>query len=518
MGRGEGVRARNRASPNHVGGCHLPVGGRWRNDLPHGRRDFLRLSAAALAAASSTPLRALAAADLRPTPAFPLKASADGHYLVDANGTPFFILGNSPQAIYQQLTTDEVETYLAFRQAQGFSTLLCDPAYSNNNDGHVRPDRNGHFPFLRDVRGGAWDGTSGTADFATPDPAYWDHVGDVLARAEAHGFLVLHYVLAWGFGGKTMWLDLVNRRNTRDVCYGFGEFLGRRFRDRANVIWIDGSDFNGDDRPRAPDGSSGIARGLAIAEGMRAAGALQLRTGDWMADSLSTDQTAFAPLMTVNGIYAYGDKVGFNATYVQARRAYLHQPPLPSFLKESGYEAERLIAGDPASVRKYEWWCLLSGATAGVLYGHGEIWPFPRGHWQAALHAPGGADMQRLGALMRSLDWHALVPSELAGMRRLVVSPNGAATRPRPDYVAAAQTPDGRTLLAYVPPYGLGPQRLTLDLGSMAGESEGVWWDPTSARPQPAGRLARGAQPDLVTPGRNGAGANDWVLTLRSVG
>ena len=479
------------------------------------RRNVLRLGAAALAGAA-LPLSPSAAADLRPRPTFPLRAAADGHYLVDARNVPFLIVGDSPQAIYQQLTPEEVDTYLAFRQAQGFSALLCDPAYSNNNDGHVRPARNGHFPFLRDIHGGNWDGTSGAADFSTPDPAYWDNVAQVMAKAEARGFVVLHYVLAWGYGGKTMWLDLINRRNTIEVCRAFGEFLGRRFRDQANVIWIDGSDYNGDTRPRAPDGSSGIARALAIAEGMQAAGARQLRTGDWMADSLSTDQTPFAPLMTVNGVYAYGDKVGFNATYVQAHRAYLHQPPLPAFLKESGYEAEKMIPGDPASVRKYEWWCLLSGATAGVIYGNGDIWPFPAGRWQAALRMPGGADMARLGAFMRGLDWYALVPSELAGMRRLVISPNGGATPTRPDYVAAAQTQDGRTLVAYVPPFRSGTQSLTLDLAGMAGESEATWWDPTSAQTHPAGRFARGTRPELTTPGRNVAGANDWVLLLRS--
>lgn len=473
------------------------------------RRDLLQSAAAALGAGG-------AHAQTRPMPAFPLRAAPDRRYLVDRDGKPFFILGDSPQAIYAAITPAEVEDYLAFRQAQGFTALLADPAFSNNNDGFVRPAANGHFPFLRNRQGGRYDGASGTADFATPDPAYWDYVDTVLARAEARGFLVLQYVLAWGYGGKTMWRDLVNPRNGRDVCFAFGQFLGRRFRDRANVIWIDGSDFNGDDQPCAPDGSSGIARALAVAEGMRAAGAAQLRTGDWMADSLATDQPAFAPLIGLNGIYAYGDKVGHNATYFQARRAYRHRPTLPAFLKETGYEAEHLIGGDPASVRKYEWWCLLSGATAGVVYGHGDIWRFVQGRWQAALRAPGGADMQRLGALMRSLAWHDLVPADLAGMRRLVVSASGAADPPIPDYVAAAQTRDGRLLVAYVPPFGDGAQRLTLDLGGMAARAAATWWDPTSERTQTAGRLAPGTRPSLVTPGRNAAGANDWVLLLQA--
>lgn len=481
------------------------------------RRDVMRWAEAlgCTVAALAVPGRGRADAP-RPTPSFPLRAAPEGHYLVDQRGQPFFILGDSPQAIYARVTLAEADSYLAARQAQGFNTLLADPTFTNANDGFVRPAANGHLPFLRNLRGNTYDGASGTADFSTPDPAYWDYVDTVLAHAQDHGFLVLQYVLAWGYGGKSMWLDLINPRNTAAVCYSFGEFLGRRFRGRANIIWIDGSDSNGDETPRAPDGTSGIARALAVTRGMRAAGAMQLRTGDWMADSLSTDQTPFAPFMSVNGIYAYGDKIGYNATYYQARRAYLRTPAVPAFLKETGYEAEHMIPGDPASVLKYEWWCLLSGATAGVVYGHGDLWRFAAGRWRAAVEAPGGQDMQRMGALMRSLAWYALVPSELAGMRRLVLSPNGQAQPPIPDYVAAAQTPDGDVLLAYVPPFGKRQQHLTLDLRSMRGATQAQWWDPTSARMQEAGRYPAGATPTLITPGRNSGGANDWVVVVQA--
>lgn len=476
----------------------------------------MRWSVAALSGAASISPRASRSAVPADQPAFPLRAAPDGRYLEDQRGRPFFIVGDSPQAIYSQITLTQAESYLAARQAQGFNTLLTDPTFSNNNDGFVRHAANGSLPFLRNVHGGVYDGATGTADFAMPDPAYWDYVDTVLARAQAHGFLVLQYVLAWGYDGKCMWRDLINPRNSVDVCYRFGLFLGRRFRDRANVIWIDGSDDNGNDTPHPPDGTSGITRGLAVTRGMRAAGALQMRTGDWRADSLSTDETAFAPFMSLNGVYAYGDKVGFNATYYEARRAYLHRPPLPAFLKETGYEAESIIPGDAPSVRKYEWWCLLSGATAGVVYGHRDIWPFTPGHWRSALKAPGAQDMRRMGALMRSLAWYALVPSELAGMRRLVSSRNGQAWPTIPDYVAAAQTPDGTLLLAYVPPFGAGTQSLTLDLRGMRGAAQAAWWDPTSAQVQGAGGFPIGAEPTLVTPGRNSEGANDWVLIVRA--
>ncbi len=481
------------------------------------RRTLIGAGLVSLGATVPAP-RGTAAAGTEPRPpSFPLRPSPDGRYLVDQTGRAFFIQGDSPQAIFQRLTLQEVDDYLSHRRAQGFTTLLTDPTFSNNNDGFVRPTRDGQFPCLVNCDGTAYRGAAGTADFSSPNPGYWDHVDMVLARAEAHGFLVLHYVLAWGFKGRTMWRDLINRCNTAEICRRFGEFLGARFRHRINLIWIDGSDFDGSDMLRGPDGTSGIARALSITQGMRAAGATQLRTGDWSADSISTDQTLFAPFMSVNGIYTYGVEADYGSSYYVARRAYRRTPRMPAFLKETWYEAENAVRGLPAYVRKHEWWNLLSGATAGVVYGHGDVWPFVQGRWRAALDAPGAGDMQRMGAFMRGLAWHKLIPSELAGTRRLVISDNGRADPPRPTYVAAAQDPDGTLLLAYVPPSGRGRQSATLDLRGMRGPTAASWWDPTSARSQFAGRYPTGAAADLATPGDNDGGANDWVLLVRSV-
>ena len=474
------------------------------------RRDLFRSGLAALGTALGAPSRGHAA----PAPAFPLRAAPDGRFLEDQDGRPFLIVGDSPQAIYARPTPAEVQTYLATRRAQGFTALLADPGFTNNNDGRVRPAANGALPFLRTLDGSRYEGVTGTADLATPDPTYWDYVDTVLAEAEAQGFVVLQYVLAWGYRGRSFWQDLIAPGNSAIACFAFGSFLGQRFRARANIIWIDGSDSDGDYILRSPDGTSGIARALAIVRGMRAAGAMQLRTGDWAADSLSTDQPAFAAQMTVNGIYAYGSKPDGFATYMQARRAWQYTPPLPAFLKETGYETERMIPGDPASVRKYQYWCLLSGATAGVVYGHGDIWPFTPGRWQAALDSPGAHDMQRMAALMQSLAWAALVPSGLSGMRRLVVSRNGSWSPPVPDYVAAAATPDGTLLLAYIPSAGHGPQRLALDLGGMRAGALAEWWDPTSGRRVPTEGDLRAAPAQVATPGDNAGGDNDWVLIV----
>src|SRR6185295_13301771 len=64
-----------------------------------------------------------------PPSAYPLKVSANGRYLVDQNDTPFFMMGDSPQALMVNLSEVEADGFFADRQAAGFNlvwiNLLC---------------------------------------------------------------------------------------------------------------------------------------------------------------------------------------------------------------------------------------------------------------------------------------------------------------------------------------------------------------------------------------------------------
>src|SRR5256885_10684563 len=52
-----------------------------------------------------------------------LKQSANARYLVDQNNAPYLILGDSPQALIVNLTTNEAAAFFADRAAHGFNTL-----------------------------------------------------------------------------------------------------------------------------------------------------------------------------------------------------------------------------------------------------------------------------------------------------------------------------------------------------------------------------------------------------------
>ena len=56
-------------------------------------------------------------------PVYPLTQSANARYLVDRNNAPYLIIGDSPQALIVNLTTNQAAAFFADRAAHGFNTL-----------------------------------------------------------------------------------------------------------------------------------------------------------------------------------------------------------------------------------------------------------------------------------------------------------------------------------------------------------------------------------------------------------
>src|SRR6266481_5606962 len=64
------------------------------------------------------------------TPAYPLRPSANGRYVIDSNNVPFLIIGDAPHSILANLNNADATTYLTDRGNRGFNALwielLCD--------------------------------------------------------------------------------------------------------------------------------------------------------------------------------------------------------------------------------------------------------------------------------------------------------------------------------------------------------------------------------------------------------
>ncbi len=120
-------------------------------------------------------------------PAYPLKPSANGRYVVDNNNVPFLIIGDAPHSILASLNDSDAVTYLTDREQTGFNALwielLCDSytgGVGNEGSPNYGHDVNRNNPFLSTLTGGYYDLT-------TPKPAYWSHVDYIVKTAAAHG-------------------------------------------------------------------------------------------------------------------------------------------------------------------------------------------------------------------------------------------------------------------------------------------------------------------------------------------
>jgi hypothetical protein len=443
--------------------------------------------------------------------AYPLKVSANGRYLIDQNNKPFRIQGDSAQSLIANLTHAEAEDYLSDRQAKGFNTVninLLEHKFAVD----APANRNGDAPFT----------TPG--DFSTPNDAYFSFADSMIDLAASKGLLVSLAAMYLGFkgGDEGWWTTLTSPANSQAVCYKLGVYIGNRYKDRKNILWVIGGDYF------PPGGSEGEARLHKFMEGIKAAGAGQLWAGDWDAPCLSTDERAFASFMDVNAVYTYGDARHRGTTYVLARSAYDYSPPHPAYLKETGYEDENLVPGDRASVRRYEYWAILGGSTAGGFFGNRDIWEFAthtwwsgfaygHGPWQKALDSPGALDMMRLGQLFDSVPWYSLIPSESVGTGKLVIDCEG--TYKQLDYVTAAVAADRKVLLAYVPPTAKASRTISIDMAALAGPARARWFDPTAGMfiEIPNGPFRNQGSGRFSTPGKNSGGATDWILVLQVI-
>ena len=113
-------------------------------------------------------------------PAYPLKASANGRYLVDQNGTPTLLVGDSPHSLFVNLSPQQADTYFANRASYGINALwvevLCNTYTAGRSDGSTY---DGIIPFT----------TPG--DMSTPNPAYFRRVDQMVRLAANHGIQIV---------------------------------------------------------------------------------------------------------------------------------------------------------------------------------------------------------------------------------------------------------------------------------------------------------------------------------------
>lgn len=422
-----------------------------------------------------------------PPPEFPLTISGDRRHLVDHDGKPFLIRGDAAWSLIAQLTREEAETYFQDRRKRGFNLLLVSLIEHHYAD-HAPSNAYGAAPFQR------------PGDFTRPNEAYFAHADWILRRAGELGFVVLLCPAYLGFEGNHEGWFQEMQRSGEGGLRSYGRFVGNRYRNFKNIIWLQGGDFS-------PPGES-IALVNAVALSLRDAGANQLQAAHWAPEASAVD-VATAGWLDINTTYTY------RPVYLQSLVDHRRADRKPHFLIEGAYEEEHLST--PRTLRGQVYYALLTGA-AGDVFGQRWVWKFKKqsllrqfdgSWWMPALDTPGTHGVELARALFVSRNWPDLEPDV---DNRLLV--DGLGLHGGDLYAVAAATRDGRLAIVYVP----STRTVKVDVKSLALPARARWYDPTTGSFSDAspGRIETADILHFNTPEMNRAGETDWVLVIES--
>lgn len=463
-----------------------------------------------------------------------LKVSENRRHLVHADGTPFFWMGDTAWQLFVNLNRDEVDHYLRVRAQQRFNVIqavaLGEFTFRDKQRG-MSPNFYGHEPLRDNDPTQPWIVKGGRGDLPND---YWDQVDYVIDKAAENG-LYLGLLPCWGVNyvsgiGRPAAMRIFN---TADKARAYGMWIGKRYKDRPNIIWIIG----GDDDPNKKIDVRDIYRAMAegIAWGVtgdqpkwnqahpawdKLLMAFHPRGGRRSAEWFHHD--AWVDLHMSQSGHSKRDNPN---SYVFIQEDLKLRPVKPSLNAEPCYEdhpswadwrgrgpekKKRKIRFRDADVRQAAYWSVFAGA-AGHTYGHHAIWKFhevgqPTAHehdisWQEGLHRPGGAHMTHLVDLLEMYPVKGRVPDQ--------------------SVIASGQADDAGCLLAlrgrdhlYVYS-GLG-RSFALHMRKIPGKTvRASWFNPRDGSRQKQGSFDNTGTTHFDPPGEPGPG-NDWVLILAS--
>ena len=400
----------------------------------------------------------------------PLRISANGRYLIDRHDAPFLLQGDAAWSLIANLSNEDAERYLKDRHDKGFNAVLVnllEYKFAKNAPRNLY----GEAPFT-DMK-----------DWSHQNEAYFQHADWVIRKAAEYGIVVLLAPVYLGYpGAGEGFYDEVLANGPQHMLQ-YGEFLGRRYQDFDNIIWVMGGDRNPGEAREDVD---------LVAYGIRELDRRHLFTAHCFPESNPIEQYP-GSWLDIDTTYTY------LLPHQKLTEDYNRSPTKPNFLIESSYEGEHNSSA--VQIRRQAYWTILSGAF-GQVFGNRPIWLFDPG-WQAALDSTGSSDMMRWGRLFRSQRWFDLVPDQ----KHQVVT-GGLGEFNGLDYLTAARTADGTLVMAYMP----SARTITVDMTQIAGHTvRASWVDPSTGTARKAGRFTTAGSHEFTPPG-----SGDWVLILHS--
>jgi len=394
-----------------------------------------------------------------------LKVSENQRFLLYADGTPFFWLGDTGWLLPQRLNQDESASYLSRASKVGFNVVQvqvlngvpCVNAYGQYSNNPKDP----------------WNFSCFDSNPLTVN--YWENLDYIIRQAERQN-IYIGMVCIWGGLVKNGSIDVKGAK-------AYGKFLAERYKDFPNIIWIIGGDIQGDIKSEV---------WTALAETIKSIDNKHLMTyhprGRYTSAKWWSKAEWLDFHMYQSGHRSYGQRMGNKDypipdnteedcwMYVDSTWAY--KPIKPVLDGEPSYEdipqglhfpeGPRWKAED---VRRYAYWDVFAGAC-GHTYGHNAIMQMVKPgvavayastskYWYEAQEDEGYQQMKYVKALMLSFPFVERVPDQ-----QIIASDNGT----RYDRLIATRGND------YLLVYNYTTRNMNVDLTKISGRKKMVWW------------------------------------------
>jgi hypothetical protein len=420
-----------------------------------------------------------------------LKVSDNKRFIIHADGTPFFYLGDTAWELFHRLNRQEAERYLENRRQKGFTVIQA--VVLAELDGLNTPNANGDRPLIDN-------------DPTKPNEAYFKHVDYIVNTAEEKG-IYIGMLPTWGDKVIKTWGKgpVIFTNDNLSAAQTYGRFLGARYKDKPNIIWILGGD-------RIADNAENIWRAMAkgINEGDKGRHLMTYHpqggrsSAEWFHND---DWLDFNMLQSGHGKFD-------NDNYRRVSADYNRKPTKPCLDGEPRYE-DHPVNWKPQNgwftdfdVRQAAYWALFAGGF-GHTYGCHDIWQMyapgrepissGRNYWYDVLDLPGAWDMMHVRNLIESRPFLDRVPDQ-----SLISGDAGTGG----EHIQATRGKDYAFLYL---PYG---QSVNVELKKISGDKVKAWWyDPRTGGSISSGTFANSGTREFDPPGKQARG-NDWVLVL----
>ncbi|HMP94834.1 MAG TPA: DUF4038 domain-containing protein, partial [Phnomibacter sp.] len=337
-----------------------------------------------------------------------LKVAANGRYFETADGKPFFWLGDTGWLLFVKCNRNEAIQYLDTRRQQGFNVIQAMILHDMNNTRNVYGST---ALLLEDVS--KPNITPGNNPENATAYDFWDHIDFIIEEA-AKRDIYMALVPVWGSNVKA------GKVNTAQAK-AYGEFLGRRYGQYSNIIWLNGGDIKGTDSMEVWQALGNTIKQYAPKQLMTFHPRGRTSSSEWFHNQPWLDFNMFQSghkNYTQDTVAAETHHFGED-NWRYLAMDYALQPAKPSFDGEPSYENIPQGLHDTkqprwtdADLRRYAYWSTFAGG-AGFTYGENSVMQFNNkgdwtanygvtANWKDMLKAPGATQMVHLKNLMCS--------------------------------------------------------------------------------------------------------------------